>query len=140
MRHSTRVVIVGAGGGGSATAVAVARGGTGGRGNRAGHRGPRPHNRTTVNKGLLFGAVDDAGVALPGMDGLGIDWRTATTARSLHAAGPAVGLADGTWLGADVVAAPRTLPAPVEETVRDRVMTLRTAADTARLSDSAGDA
>lgn len=138
MRHSTRVVIVGAGGAGSATAVAVARAATEVEVIVLGAEGRAPYNRTTVNKGLLSGAVDDAGVALPGMDGLGIDWRTATVARSLHAAGPAVELADGTWLGADVVvlatgATPRTLPAPVEEGVRDRVLTLRTAADTARL-------
>lgn len=138
MRHSARVVIVGAGGAGSATAVAVARAAPQVEVIVLGAEGRAPYNRTTVNKGLLSGAVDDAGVALPGMDGLGIDWRTATVARSLDAADPAVELADGTWLGADVVvlatgAAPRTLPAPVEEAVRDRVMTLRTAADTARL-------
>ncbi len=138
MRHSTRVVIVGAGGAGSATAVAVARAAPEVEVIVLGAEGRAPYNRTTVNKGLLSGAVDDADVALPGMDGLGIHWRTATVARSLHAAGPAVELADGTWLGADVVvlatgATPRTLPAPVEESVRDRVLTLRTAADTARL-------
>ncbi|GAA2553994.1 hypothetical protein GCM10010210_29280 [Pseudonocardia hydrocarbonoxydans] len=103
MRHSTRVVIVGAGGAGSATAVAVARAAPEVEVIVLGAEGRAPYNRTTVNKGLLSGAVDDAGVALPGMDGLGIDWRTATVARSLHAAGPAVELADGRWLGADVV-------------------------------------
>lgn len=138
MRHSTRAVIVGAGGAGSATAVAVAQAAPEVEVIVLGAEGRAPYNRTTVNKGLLSGAVDDAGVALPGMDGLGIGWRTATVARSLHAAGPAVELADGSWLGADVVvlatgATPRTLPAPVQESVRDRVLTLRTAADTTRL-------
>ncbi|WP_308284354.1 NAD(P)/FAD-dependent oxidoreductase [Pseudonocardia oceani] len=111
---------------------------TGGRSDRPRRGGPCPYNRTTVNKGLLSGAADDAGVALPGMDGLGIDWRTATAARFLDATGPAVELADGTWLRADAVvlatgAIPRVLPAPVDEGARNRVLTLRTAADTAGL-------
>jgi NADPH-dependent 2,4-dienoyl-CoA reductase/sulfur reductase-like enzyme len=103
-----------------------------------------PYNRTTVNKGLLSGAVDDAAVALPGMQptegarGPHVQWRTGSVAEALDLHDRVVRLHDGSVVHFDAVvvatgAVPRPLPAPVEPAARNRVLTLRAADDTHRL-------
>lgn len=141
MRHQPHVVVVGAG----AAAVALRRATTGtGAGAGAvavtvvGAEDRLPYNRTTVNKGLLSGAVDDDGIALPAMTDAGVHWWTGSVAQSLDADQRRLTLRDGTRLHPDAIvlatgATPRPLPAAVEEHARERVLTLRTAEDTRRL-------
>lgn len=147
MRHQLHVVVVGAGAAGSAAAVALRRPTTGtGAGAGAGAvavtvigaEGRLPYNRTTVNKGLLSGAVDDDGIALPAMTDAGVHWWTGSVAQSLDIDQRQLTLRDGTRLRADAIvlatgATPRPLPAAVEDDARARVLTLRTAEDTRRL-------
>lgn len=138
MQDRLRVVVVGAGAAGSAAAAAVRRSAPAVDVVVVGAEGWGPYNRTTVNKGLLSGAVDDAGIALPGMDRIGIDWRTGTVARSLDARARIVELSDGSRLAGDAIvlatgAEARALPGPIEDGARERVLTLRTAVDAARL-------
>jgi len=132
------VVVVGAVAAGSAAAAAVRRSAPAVDVVVVGAEEWGPYNRTTVNKGLLSGAVDDAGIALPGMDRIGIDWRTGTVARSLDARARIVELSDGSRLAGDAIvlatgAEARALPGPIEDGARERVLTLRTAVDAARL-------
>lgn len=152
MRQPLQVLVIGAGAAGSAAAVALRE-----RVHEAaqthlevrvvGAEDRLPYNRTTVNKGLLSGDVDDAGIALPGMADLGVEWWTGSVAEALDARARIVTLRDGARLRGDAVvlatgAAPRSLPAPVEDAARDRVLQLRTAVDTHRLRalvDGAGD-
>lgn len=143
MRQPMQVVVVGAGAAGSAAAAALrenaqAVGETDLKVTVVGAEDRLPYNRTTVNKGLLAGAVDDAGITLPGMADLVVNWRTGSVAEALDAATLVVTLRDGTRLQGDAVvlatgAVPRPLPAPVEDAARHRVLQLRTAADTHRL-------
>jgi 3-phenylpropionate/trans-cinnamate dioxygenase ferredoxin reductase component len=138
VQDGLRVVVVGAGAAGSAAAAAVRRAAPTVDVVVVGAEEWGPYNRTTVNKGLLSGAVDDAGIALPGMDRIGIDWRTGAVPRSLDARARIVELSDGSRLAGDAVVLAtgveaRALPGPIEGSARERGMTLRTAADTARL-------
>lgn len=142
MGRALHAVVVGAGAAGSAAAMALRKGadaaGTLMAVTVIGAEERMPYNRTTVNKGLLAGAVDDTGIALPGIDNVGVDWRTGSVVEALDARHRVLQLRDGAGLQADAVvlatgATPRPLPAPVEDAARDRVLQLRTAADTHRL-------
>lgn len=104
----------------------------------------RPYNRTTVNKGLLTGAVQETGIAVPDLDHPDLIWRPGTGAVSLDPVARTVTLDDGTSLDADAVviatgATPRALPVAVGPGAPDRVVHLRTPADTARLRALARD-
>lgn len=151
MERTSHVVVVGAGAAGSSAALAL-RAGADAAGSAVGSavgsvevtvlgaEDEVPYNRTTVNKGLLSGAVDDAGIALPGMDHPGITWRRGCSVEALDPRTRVLRLRDGTRVQADAVvlatgAAPRALPAPVEDAARDRVVQLRTVADTHRLRE-----
>lgn len=138
MTITGRVLVVGAGGAGSAAAVALSQAGVGLQVVVVGEEPCMPYNRTTVNKGLLAGAVNDDGVALPGMDLPGVVWRTGSRAVRLDPEARQVTLADGHRLDADAViiatgARSRSLPLELSDPVRDHVVTLRSAQDTARL-------
>nr|WP_176946491.1 FAD-dependent oxidoreductase [Blastococcus aurantiacus] len=132
----TRVLVVGAGAAGSAAATVLAQ--------AAGElevvvvsaEDRLPYNRTTVNKGLLSGAVDDASIALPGMDLPGVTWRLGERVVHLDPVDRSVRLAGGEQLTADAIvlavgASPR--PVPGLGPAADRILTLRSAADTAQL-------
>lgn len=138
MRITGRVLVVGAGGAGSAAAAALSQAGVGLQVVVVGEEPCMPYNRTTVNKGLLSGAVNDDGMALPGMDLPGVIWRTGSRAVRLDPERRQVTLADGSRLEADALiiatgARSRSLPLELSGPVRDRLVTLRSAQDTARL-------
>lgn len=144
MEHAKHhVVVVGGGAAGSAAALALrqtaqAEGSTAPAVTVVGTEDRLPYNRTTVNKGLLAGAVDDAAITLPGMDGADIRWPTGTAAVAVVASDHSVLLADGSRVLADAVvlatgSRPRALPADVEPAAAGRVLSLRTADDTRRL-------
>ncbi|RBY93594.1 hypothetical protein DQ237_17600 [Blastococcus sp. TF02-8] len=89
-----------------------------------------------MREGLLSGAVDDADIALPGMDLPGVTWRLGERAVHLDPSNRSVRLAGGDQVSAEAVvlavgARPRRLP--VEAPGGDRMPALRTADDTARL-------
>lgn len=133
-----RVLVIGAGGAGSAAAAALSQADVGVQVVVIGEEPCLPYNRTTVNKGLLSGAVTDDGIALPGMDLPGVTWRTGSRAVRLDPGTRHVTLADGIRLGGDAViiatgARPRSLPLVLNGPERDRVITLRSRQDTARL-------
>lgn len=134
--RATRVLVVGAGAAGSAAATVLSQADADLEVVVVGEEDRPPYNRTTVNKGLLSGAVDDAGIALPGMELPRVTWRLGTRARHLDPGARSVRLADGETFSADAVvlavgAQPRPLPAAPH--TAGRVVTLRSAADTARL-------
>jgi NADPH-dependent 2,4-dienoyl-CoA reductase/sulfur reductase-like enzyme len=138
MKITGRVLVVGAGGAGSAAAAALSRADLGVQVVVVGEEPRMPYNRTTVNKGLLSGAVNDDGVALPDMDLPGVSWRTGSRAVRLDPEARQVTLADGDRLEADALiiatgARPRSLSLELSEPVRDRFVTLRSVQDTARL-------
>ena len=135
---TTRVLVIGAGAAGSAAAAALSQAAAELEVVVDGEEDRPPYNRTTVNKGLLSGAVDDDGIALPGMDLAGVTWRLGERVVQLDPTARSVRLAGGEQLTADAVvlavgAQPRPLPLPVAGPAADRVLTLRSAADTARL-------
>jgi threonine dehydrogenase-like Zn-dependent dehydrogenase len=130
-----RVLVIGAGAAGSAAAavllhaveldVVV-----------VGEEDRSPFNRTTVNKGLLSGAVDDEGIALPGMDLPGVTWRLGERVVQLDPTARSVRLTDGEQLAADAVvlavgAQPRRLPLSVEGPDRDAAVGRRFVPSTA---------
>ena len=111
---TTRVLVVGAGGG-SAAATVLAQAPAELEVDIVGAEDRLPYNRTTVNKGLLSGAVDAAGIALPGMDLPGVTWRLGECVVHLDPMNRSVRLAGGEQLSADAVvlavgARPRRLP------------------------------
>jgi 3-phenylpropionate/trans-cinnamate dioxygenase ferredoxin reductase component len=133
---TTRVLVVGAGAAGSAAATVLAQAAAELEVVIVGAEDRLPYNRTTVNKGLLSGAVDDAGIALPGMDLPGVTWRLGERVVHLDPVNRSVRLAGGEQLSADAVvlavgARPRRLP--VEAPDGNQLLTLRSADDTARL-------
>src|SRR6478609_7978014 len=135
---TTRVLVVGAGAAGSATATVLAQAAAELEVVIVGAEDRLPYNRTTVNKGLLSGAVDDAGIALPGMDLPRVTWRLGERVVHLDPVNRSVRLAGGEQLSADAVviavgARPRRLP--IEDPGGNRMLTLRSADDTARLRD-----
>lgn len=142
-RAEHHVVVVGSGAAGGAAALALRRADTRQAGAApavtvVGAEDRLPYNRTTVNKGLLAGTVDDEAIALPGMAEVGTRWLTGTAAVALVAFERAVLLADGSRVLADAVvlatgARPRVPPAEVEPAAAGRVLLLRTADDTRRL-------
>jgi 3-phenylpropionate/trans-cinnamate dioxygenase ferredoxin reductase subunit len=147
MKITGRVLVVGAGGAGSAAAAALSRAGVGLQVVVVGEEPCMPYNRTTVNKGLLSGAVDDDGVALPGMHLPGVIWRTGSRAVRLDPGARQVTLAGGHRLEADSLiiatgARSRSLPLELSGPVRDHVLSLRSAQDSARfrarLKDESG--
>lgn len=136
--RTQRVLVVGAGAAGSAAAAALSQADATLEVAVVGAEDRLPYNRTTVNKGLLSGAVDDDGIPLPGMDLPRVTWRLGKRVAQLDPTERRVRLADGEQLSADAVvlalgALPRRLPSSVEGTAAGRVLTLRSAADTARL-------
>ncbi len=97
-----------------------------------------PYNRTTVNKGLLSGAVDEAAIALPDLESHGIQWLTGTRAVALDPVLRRVSLEGGQIVeGAALIvasgASPRRLDVPTNDSSLHRVVYLRTKADTRRL-------
>jgi 3-phenylpropionate/trans-cinnamate dioxygenase ferredoxin reductase subunit len=138
-----QVVVIGAGVAGSTAAAEMKRGAPDLDVVVVGAEERAPYNRTTVNKGLLTGAVDEHEVGLPGLDDLGIRWRLGETVRSLDPSAGVVELADGTRLAGDAFvlatgADPRPLPAVVDPGVGDRVLTVRTVGDALRLRAALG--
>ena len=112
---TTRVLVVGAGAAGSAAATVLAQAAAELEVEIVGAEDRLPYNRTTVNKGLLSGAVDAAGIALPGMDLPGVTWRLGERVVHLDPMNRSVRLAGGEQLTADAVvlavgARPRRLP------------------------------
>jgi len=135
-----RVVIVGAGAAGSAAAAVLTEAGADVEIVVVGDEGRPPYNRTTVNKGLLSGAVGQDAIALPPLTG-DIHWRLDSAAVALNRATREIRLSTGERLAADAVivatgATPRPLPVEVDDAATRRVITLRTAADTARLRET----
>jgi NADPH-dependent 2,4-dienoyl-CoA reductase/sulfur reductase-like enzyme len=133
-----RVVVIGAGGAGSAAAQVLSQAAQDLHVVVVGQEDRPPYNRTTVNKGLLSGAADDHAVALPGMDLPAVTWRVGERVVSLDPPARAVLVEGGELLTADAVvlatgARPRPLQLPVTAAAADRVVTLRSAADTERL-------
>lgn len=143
MHHRRRVIIIGAGAAGHAAAIALDGQLDGVDVVVVGAENNAPYDRTTVNKGLLSGAVSDSDIALPDTDVEGIDWRPGRTAQRLDVDTRTVWLSDGTSLTGDAIviatgATPRELSVPVHAAVLDRVVQLRTAEDTHRLSGLVG--
>jgi 3-phenylpropionate/trans-cinnamate dioxygenase ferredoxin reductase subunit len=143
MHGCERVVVVGAGAAGSAAAAVLKQ--------RApeldvvvvGAEERAPYNRTTVNKGLLTGAVGEHGIGLPDLDDLGIAWRFGVRARSIDPRGRVVELSDGSRVAADAVvlatgADPRPLPAVIDPVAASRVLWMRTVSDCLRLREVVG--
>jgi NADPH-dependent 2,4-dienoyl-CoA reductase/sulfur reductase-like enzyme len=98
----------------------------------------RPYNRTTVNKALLQGLVSVEAVTLPEADTPGVEWTDASHAVALDTARRVVTLASGaslTYEGLIIASgsSPRHFPGDASDDVHGRVLTLRTASDTARL-------
>lgn len=143
MVERQRVVVVGAGAAGSAAAAALKQGAPRADVIVVGAEERLPYNRTTVNKGLLTGAVDDDEVVLPGLEDLGVAWRLGQRVRSVDPSARLVELADGARLNADAVvvatgADPRPLPAAIDPAAAPRVLWLRTASDCLRLREVLG--
>ena len=138
MAERQRVVVIGAGAAGSSAAVELKRVAPDLDVVVVGAEERGPYNRTTVNKGLLTGAVGDHEVNLPGLDDLGIAWRLGESVKSVDPFAGVVELASGTRLAGDAFvlatgADPRPLPTSIDPSAGDRVLALRTTADTARL-------
>ncbi len=136
-----RVVIIGAGAAGSAAATVLGSTSAELEVVIVGQEDRPPYNRTTVNKGLLSGAVQDCDISLPGLDGTGAVWRLGEQAVDLDPVTKQVRLVSGELLSADALvlatgASPRGLGAPVAEPAAARLVSLRTAADTARLRET----
>jgi 3-phenylpropionate/trans-cinnamate dioxygenase ferredoxin reductase subunit len=141
MAERQRVVVVGAGAAGSAAATALKQGAPRLDVVVVGAEERLPYNRTTVNKGLLTGAVGDHEVVLPGLDDLGVSWQLGQRVRSVDPPARLVELADGSRITADAIvlatgADPRPLPAAIEPAAAERVLTMRTASDTSRLREA----
>ncbi|GAA2585586.1 hypothetical protein GCM10010399_14490 [Dactylosporangium fulvum] len=137
MSTPPRVLVVGAGAAGSAAAVRLARAGAV-EVMVVGAEPRMPYNRTTVNKGLLAGAVADDDITLSDLDELPVQWLLGRRATALDAVRRSVKLDGGATINADAIvlatgAHPRTLPASVAPAIGDRVVSLRTAEDTHRL-------
>ncbi|GAB3252448.1 NAD(P)/FAD-dependent oxidoreductase [Arthrobacter pigmenti] len=135
-----RILIVGGGGAGSAAAQALQQAEPNVEVVVVGAEDQLPYNRTTVNKGLLSGAVKTEDIGLPGMDLPGVHWQIGRRAVGLNTASRTVELDDGRTIDADAVllapgAAPRKLPASVTDENHTRVVTLRNLADTHRLRE-----
>lgn len=143
MVERQRVVVIGAGAAGSSAAAALKRGAPDLDVVVIGGEERAPYNRTTVNKGLLTGAVEEHDIELPVLGDLGITWRLGEPVRSADPAAGAVELADGTRLAGDAFvlatgADPRPLPALIAPGARDRVLTVRTVTDALRLRAALG--
>ncbi|TQM09845.1 pyridine nucleotide-disulfide oxidoreductase [Pseudonocardia kunmingensis] len=135
------MVVVGAGAAGSAAAAALVQVLPQLEVVVTGREDRLPYNRTTVNKGLLTGAVDDQDVVLPGLRGLAVTWQLGQPARSVDAAARIVELASGSSIAADAVvlatgADPCPLPAAIEPAAASRVLEMRTASDSFRLLEA----
>ncbi|WP_019482625.1 NAD(P)/FAD-dependent oxidoreductase [Arthrobacter sp. TB 23] len=133
-----RILIIGAGAAGSSAAQALHQSGTDLEVTVIGAENLAPYNRTTVNKGLLSGAVDLENIILPGMDLPGYAWQLGTNVTALDPSTRTVELENGATIEADAVllatgAEPRALTAAVDDGARSRVLRLRSAADTQRL-------
>jgi NADPH-dependent 2,4-dienoyl-CoA reductase/sulfur reductase-like enzyme len=140
MVRRQRVVVVGAGAAGSAAATALKQGAPRLDVVVVGAEDRLPYNRTTVNKGLLIGAVGDHEVGLPGVDDLGVSWQLGQQAESVDPSARLVELADGSRLAADAIvlatgANPRPVPAATDPAAVGRVLTMRTASDGSRLRE-----
>jgi 3-phenylpropionate/trans-cinnamate dioxygenase ferredoxin reductase component len=140
MVERQRVLVVGAGAAGCAAATALKQGAPRLDVVVVGAEDRLPYNRTTVNKGLLIGAVSDEEVGLPGLKDLGVSWRLGQRVRSVDPSARLVELADGSRVTADAIvlatgANPRPLPAAIDPAATDRVLTMRTASDSARLRE-----
>ena len=135
---SRNVIIIGAGAAGSSTATTLAQLSPDTKVVVIGSENRRPYNRTTVNKGLLSGAVTDGAITLPDATAPGIRWIQGETVDEIDAHRRTVTVRSGQRLEADAIviatgATPRNLPVEVTADARSRVMTLRTAEDTHRL-------
>lgn len=135
---STRILIIGGGAAGSAAAQVLHQSELNLEVVVVGAENRLPYNRTTVNKGLLSGAVSAEDIALPGMDMPGVTWRIGRTAVGLDTADRSVQLDDGTSIATDAIllapgATPRNLPGSIDDASRNRVLSLRNLADTQRL-------
>lgn len=133
-----RILIIGGGAAGSSAAQALHQSGADLEVTVIGTEDRPPYNRTTVNKGLLSGAVDAEDIVLPAMELPGYTWQLGATARALDPSARTVELASGTTFKADAVllstgAKPRALSAAVDGGAGNRVLSLRSAADTQRL-------
>ncbi|WP_343938470.1 FAD-dependent oxidoreductase [Pseudonocardia zijingensis] len=141
MVERQRVVVIGAGAAGSAAATALKQVAPQLDVVVVGAEGRLPYNRTTVNKGLLTGAVGDHEVGMPGIDDLGVSWRLGQRVQAVDPSARLVELADGTRATADAIvlatgANPRPLPAAIDPAAADRVLTMRTASDSSRLREA----
>lgn len=97
-----------------------------------------PYNRTTVSKSLLEGTLSLDAVTLPEAAGADIEWTGPDRATALDPRNRTVSLTGGRSLHYDhLVVATGSSPLPfsgrVAADARDRVLTLRTAADASRL-------
>ncbi|WP_299169062.1 NAD(P)/FAD-dependent oxidoreductase [uncultured Arthrobacter sp.] len=132
------VLIVGGGAAGSAAAVALRQLDQDVEVTVVGQEASAPYNRTTVNKGLLSGAVDETAITLPDMDVEGIRWRTGVRAVAFDADRRSLQLEDGITVTADSIilatgASPRRLSMPTDEAAANRIVHLRTKSDTLQL-------
>ncbi|WP_026820868.1 NAD(P)/FAD-dependent oxidoreductase [Arthrobacter castelli] len=136
---SKQIVIIGGGAAGSAAAQVLHQSELNLEVVVVGAENRLPYNRTTVNKGLLSGAVSAEDIAMPGMDMPGVHWRIGRTAVRLDTADRSVQLDDGTSIAADAIllapgATPRNLPGSIiGDASSNRVLSLRNLADTQRL-------
>lgn len=131
------VVIVGAGAAGATTAGGLRRGGYPGRIVIVHAEQARPYNRTAVNKTLLEGVVSAEALTLPEAATPGVEWINDRVA-GVDLSRRTVTLTDGAPLpfGQLVIAtgsSPRPFPGAADAGTRERLLTLRTAADTAQL-------
>lgn len=132
------VVVVGSGAAGATAVGTIRRSGYEGRIVVVQGEEGMPYNRTTVNKALLQGLVSVDAVTLPEAETPDIDWTGVDPATALDSTSRTVTLASGRSLSYEnliIATGARPTPFPGEAigVVRNRVLTLRTAADTDRL-------
>ena len=137
MRCTEHILIVGAGAAGATAAGTVRRAGYAGAVTVVSDEPDAPYNRTTVNKALLQGILDESAVVLPEASTPDVSW-VRDTAVDLDLGRRRVALASGSELGYDALLVAtgthsRTWRTGRPSTLGDRVVTLRTMQDTAHL-------
>jgi 3-phenylpropionate/trans-cinnamate dioxygenase ferredoxin reductase subunit len=142
MKYEDRVIVVGAGAAGAAGAAALRAGGYGGDVTVVRAEEAMPYNRTAVNKAMLSTALSHVELTLPEARTADVEWLSHDEAVALDPARREVRLASGKLLSyrALVIATgsrPRPWPG-IPRPMPDRVVTLHTSKDAARLRSLLG--
>lgn len=142
MKYEDRVVVVGASAAGAACAATLRAGGYGGEVTVVRGEDAMPYNRTAVNKAMLSTALTHIELTLPEARTADVEWLSPDEAAALDPVGREVRLASGKVLPyrALVIATgsrARSWPG-ITSPMPDRVVTLRTSEDAARLKSLLG--